>query len=818
MNCNNRIIKAFLLSFSFVFASNIYGVGLYDANYENNLLKIPLIKVGDLVYEVTMIREDSAALARIGCTEFCFRLATAEVAKNYASSIYSFYDSSTDVATIDNLWFQNRVYKVSLKYMGVINGGQYFNLVNADQKRGLPVYLTSYENKNNIGFEDTAIPPVEILGIPKLFEGEIYTSDRSLTLGDFTQEGKFTAFLTRNRSENLYGVPNINDTAGVSYFVQQDLNGRWTDITNKLLPNKEDRVACVSSSYSFTADFNNDGIPDVYMACHGVDADLSNIQGLDFGATQSVPQHILLSQSDGTFKRVESSFKIYGHKAAIADIDGDGNADIVTVSPHSLSSLPFVLWGKGDGTFIRDDTIFSNDLWNFVSRWNSGVWNVELVPVNGKINLFMIGALTTLIIEDIEQKFKKGIDFSKAVKIDMPFYQRTGDRYSMLTDTIFINGSYYFSATVYQTQSTKEMIISVLKYDLNGVYVDTVYEFINSPGEPIDIAAQIKPHNGNFIAYGAGCSAPQGSLRQGMGMCAMNVPITVTSPAATNGVAPFVSITGGNNQIISDADNIKGETVTLTATATDSDGTIVSTQWLVSGRVVATGTTATLSLNDGATLVTFRATDNSGATSSTTATITVAAPKPLFYYGTSLNDNINQDDLKLPDWSVIYGGAGDDTITLKSGTAVGDAGNDLIIGTSGGSMVVYWTSPSGIIADLSTGIVEDGFRTRDFLTNIRSIQGSPYDDRIKGSQFDESFAGLGGNNFVDGGGGNDTYTVFRKNAYERSKILYEKTTDTFIIEYVDDSGVTFRDTLVNIHTVYLESEKGFVRKSRNDYI
>jgi hypothetical protein len=99
--------------------------------------------------------------------------------------------------------------------------------------------------------------------------------------------------------------------------------------------------------------------------------------------------------------------------------------------------------------------------------------------------------------------------------------------------------------------------------------------------------------------------------------------ITVTAPVIN--VVPVVAITGGS-RTVADTNNTAGESVALTATATDSDGTIATTQWLVSGQVVATGTSATISLPDGATTVTFRATDNSGATTSTTATITVTAP------------------------------------------------------------------------------------------------------------------------------------------------------------------------------------------------
>ncbi len=103
-------------------------------------------------------------------------------------------------------------------------------------------------------------------------------------------------------------------------------------------------------------------------------------------------------------------------------------------------------------------------------------------------------------------------------------------------------------------------------------------------------------------------------------------PITTTTiTVEAPNVAPIVTISGGN-RTISDTDNAAGESVSFTATATDSDGTIATTQWLVDGVEVATGLSATLALPNGSTVVTFKATDDDGKSSTTTATITVASP------------------------------------------------------------------------------------------------------------------------------------------------------------------------------------------------
>jgi len=85
---------------------------------------------------------------------------------------------------------------------------------------------------------------------------------------------------------------------------------------------------------------------------------------------------------------------------------------------------------------------------------------------------------------------------------------------------------------------------------------------------------------------------------------------------------PSINIVGGS-RTVADTNNAAGESVALTAAVTASEGSITSTEWLINGQVVATGTSATIALTDGATTVTFRATDNAGATTSKTAVITV---------------------------------------------------------------------------------------------------------------------------------------------------------------------------------------------------
>ena len=69
---------------------------------------------------------------------------------------------------------------------------------------------------------------------------------------------------------------------------------------------------------------------------------------------------------------------------------------------------------------------------------------------------------------------------------------------------------------------------------------------------------------------------------------------------ASGDLPPRVLITGGD-RTVEDTDDAAGETVSLVAVASDTDG-IATGQFLVGGTVVATGQSASISLPDGNTV------------------------------------------------------------------------------------------------------------------------------------------------------------------------------------------------------------------------
>lgn len=146
-------------------------------------------------------------------------------------------------------------------------------------------------------------------------------------------------------------------------------------------------------------------------------------------------------------------------------------------------------------------------------------------------------------------------------------------------------------------------------------------------------------------------------------------------------------------------------------------------------------------------------------------------------YGTAGDDQL--EHLYPPGihiWISVWGGAGNDTIRVAYSTAVGEAGNDTIIGVpearAPGSWefpsAAYWNSPAAVDINLVTGIVQDGFGTTDTLANITWVKDSQHSDRITGSARDEHFAISWGNDTVIGGGGNDRATMSNMRADEVS--------------------------------------------------
>lgn len=112
-------------------------------------------------------------------------------------------------------------------------------------------------------------------------------------------------------------------------------------------------------------------------------------------------------------------------------------------------------------------------------------------------------------------------------------------------------------------------------------------------------------------------------------------------------------------------------------------------------------------------------------------------------WGSDFNDYLVGNDMPVQHWFI--GGKGDDTMDGAGGDVDTAAYSDVPL------------SSGGITAYLENGAgwASDGYGTVDTLNNIEVLQGSYAGDTLTGGAGDQRFRALGGDDQVDGGGGDD---------------------------------------------------------------
>lgn len=384
----------------------------------------------------------------------------------------------------------------------------------------MQVFPTSYENKNSIRFDATQVPTIRALGIPAVVAGEQDSIDRSIAFGDFFQEGAYAAFVMASVSDGFYG-PNLpGDVPGVGYFLAQDANGKWIDRSADLFKSQADRMGCISPSYSAVADFNNDGKPDIYIACTGIDF---LIPGASVAQNQAAGRSfgvVYLSQVDGSYrsKRIEEQNPIYGHKATALDINGDKNVDIITtdlIDPNQPigCGAPYVLLGHGDGTFTRDYRFIDQ---NFLRKTLTlcGMFNVDVIPIDGRHDIMISG-----LVNDGSGKgdwnvfwakgIQNGFDFSSGKLMQMPFDAVTSSAFQFPLDIVYDEKTVGFYMKTTGSDFSVGANWAVMKFGLNGNFVGVIDTWLNATANLMPTSPQFKPSYSNpgyLLAYTGGCA------------------------------------------------------------------------------------------------------------------------------------------------------------------------------------------------------------------------------------------------------------------------------------------------------------------------
>ena len=134
--------------------------------------------------------------------------------------------------------------------------------------------------------------------------------------------------------------------------------------------------------------------------------------------------------------------------------------------------------------------------------------------------------------------------------------------------------------------------------------------------------------------------------------------------------------------------------------------------------------------------------------------------KPATIVGTTGNDVLTGTDgddviVGLGGDDRLIGGAGSDTLCGFNGddTLIGGEGDDVIFGGNGSDWVAHGMAPAAVEVDLAAGTVT-GWGS-DALRSVESVLGSPFDDRLLGSDAPNVMRGGEGDDVIFGRRGGD---------------------------------------------------------------
>ena len=365
------------------------------------------------------------------------------------------------------------------------------------------LWATSYENKHNAGIDRPQLPFLHDVVSTTLEAEEFYFWPRSVAFADFFQEGNWSAIafsvFWRDRFPE-FNPQHMADSPSKLYFLHRLPDGRWEDRTMSLLADGQSRFTCVQPNYLQVADFNHDRAPDVFLTCTGVDfVTDSELDGLS-------DQFVVLSQPDRRYRieRLDMP-KIYSHGAAVADIDGDGNQDILTVAPAAGSygyGRPLVLWGAGDGTFQLDATRFPAEM------QNQPIFGITAIPVDGQIKVVVSGNAPNAVVPPdpvwhYGTKVFRYVDGQFQLELDLtptlPYVADTSLTYGLALDVVYDDGYYYLRLVdeYYQNHA-------VAKTDATTGQTSVVWQQPSDPNSWDGGSMKLMP-SGELVNQMAGC-------------------------------------------------------------------------------------------------------------------------------------------------------------------------------------------------------------------------------------------------------------------------------------------------------------------------
>lgn len=212
----------------------------------------------------------------------------------------------------------------------------------------IAVQASSYLNFKNTGMSPQTIP-ASVSG----------NGTTARAYADFSRTGNIdliTASITYNTT-----LPIASATPSSLKYWKMMSDGTFVEDASKL----SSSAGCIHPRKALVADFNADGIADVFLTCHGYDA----------GTFPGEKNKILLSQSNGTFLLSDASADVgFWHGATAFDVNADGAIDVVAVTGGNKLAT-FINDGRGHFSLEAEG--------RFPTMASGGYYSIEAVDVDG---------------------------------------------------------------------------------------------------------------------------------------------------------------------------------------------------------------------------------------------------------------------------------------------------------------------------------------------------------------------------------------------------------------------------------------------------
>jgi hypothetical protein len=335
----SEMIQVFKLLIIYFLTLLFFGSSFADDVYQadKNILIISAVDVGDTTFTDVSVQVQD--VVTIGTSSI--------------PNTNDIYNSATNQLTIQSVTVGSSVYKNVVVTLGKVLG------VGGSQAKyqAKKLSLSSYKNSKELDFFSNDFPKDSYGYNPLLSQA-------------------FSFFYFKNGSQGLLTGDNTYSlTTQTPATASKSILTFWKK--DKLIWTKSNiqinykTPSCIQPRKILSADFNNDGLIDFAIMCHGWDA-------MPFPGEKST---ILLSQVDGSYNHELITEDIgFWHGGASEDFNGDGYPDIAMYDSMQIQSNSFgvfVYINDGFGKFKKDNQ-FLIPLPPYTQ-----VFNIELLDLNG---------------------------------------------------------------------------------------------------------------------------------------------------------------------------------------------------------------------------------------------------------------------------------------------------------------------------------------------------------------------------------------------------------------------------------------------------